>query len=328
MKTKLMKSIGVLMAVLVVVLIASSTYQALASKADLAKYPPPGQMVDVGGHRLHINCLGQGSPTVVLEAGISGWSSEWSAVQDEIAKTTRVCAYDRAGHGWSESGPQPRDARQVAKELHTLLDDAGIDGEIILVGHSMGGLYAQYYARQYPQQVAGLVLEDAVHFEQSKRMEEDVRKKYEGGLTSITTFSKIMAPTGLLRLAGQSETIIAYKLPPELKAMVKSIGMQTKAYSAMADEMTSFQRSQTETQELGPLPSIPMAVISSTLVKDFPPGFSEAVKKSWDQLQADLSLSATIPHVIAEKSGHYIHLDQPDLVSQTILQMIENVRGK
>src|SRR5690606_34429958 len=137
---------------------------------DRQAYPPPGQMIDVGGHHLHVDCQGEGDPTVVLEAGMSGWSTDWVLVQPEVAKTTRVCAYDRAGYGWSETGPRPRDSEQVATELHALLSEAGVTGDLILVGHSLGGLYTQYYARRYPEQVAGIVLVDAVHPEQSLRM--------------------------------------------------------------------------------------------------------------------------------------------------------------
>src|SRR5512139_2511780 len=125
-------------------LIFSSGYHALATSADLKAYPAPGQLIDVGGHSLHIYCIGQGEPTVIMEAGMTGWSTDWVLVQPEIAEVTQVCTYDRAGYGWSETGPQPRDSQQVAMELHTLLARAGIEDKIILVGHSLGGLFVQY----------------------------------------------------------------------------------------------------------------------------------------------------------------------------------------
>src|SRR6266581_4556210 len=106
---------------------AAVAYQAIADTRDRRRYPPPGQLVDVNGHRLHLHCQGQGSPTVVLEAGLSHGAIEWGLVQPEVAKFTRVCAYDRAGHGWSEPGPLPRTSRRIAEELHTLLTRAGIE---------------------------------------------------------------------------------------------------------------------------------------------------------------------------------------------------------
>src|SRR6478752_6962538 len=99
-------------------------YESLAEAADARAYPPPGQMVDVGGYRLHINCTGEGSPTVVIESGWGDMSAAWGWVQPEVAKTTRVCTYDRAGMGWNEASPEPRVAREYAKELHTLLANA------------------------------------------------------------------------------------------------------------------------------------------------------------------------------------------------------------
>src|SRR6185503_5766216 len=113
---------------------AGVLYQFIATQSDIRNYPAPGQLVDVGGYRLHMYCVGQGSPTVVLEAAADMMSADWGWIQPEIAKQTRVCAYDRAGMGWSEPGPQPRDARQISTELHTLLTNAGIPGPYILVG--------------------------------------------------------------------------------------------------------------------------------------------------------------------------------------------------
>lgn len=320
---------GCLIILLVIGLIFSSGYQAFASARDKKTIPAPGQMVDVGGHCLHIVSLGKGDPTVVMEAGMSGWSTDWSLIQSEIAKVTRVYTYDRAGYGWSDPGPQPRDSQQAATELHTLLAKSGIDRNLLLVGHSLGGLFVQYYAKTYPQQVAGIILVDSVHPEQSLRMEEGMRKKYEENLRSLTFLSRVLAPSGLLRLAGQSVTIIANKLPNEYRTIARSLGFQSKTYQALDEEMASFQASQAEVRDAGPLPKVPLVVISSSFVEDFPPGFSTGNLKSiWDKLQADLANSSEAPQIIAENSGHYIHLDQPELVIQSILEMIGRVRGK
>lgn len=329
MKANRSKFINGVLIVFIAGLILSSGYQSLASSADLTAYPPPGQMIDVGGHRLHIYCTGQGEPTVVMESGMSGWSTDWSLVQPEIAKVTRVCTYDRAGYGWSEKGPQPRDSQQAATELHSLLSKSEIDRNIILIGHSLGGLFVQYYAKTYPEQIAGMILVDSVHPEQSLRMEEVIRKKYEGNLRALTLTTRIFARTGLLRLSGQSVTSIADKLPGELQFMVRHLGFQSKAYRALDEEMASFQQSQSEVQNAGPLPNVPLAIVSSNLVENFPPGFSaDTIKPTWDELQADLSKSATMPQVIAAESGHYIHIDQPELVIQTIMEMVNTIHGK
>src|SRR5919199_1158755 len=144
-----------LLGVVVVLGFAGAVYESMAEAADVRAYPPPGQLVDVGGYRLHINCTGEGSPTVVVESGWGDMSAIWGWVQPEVAKTTRVCTYDRAGMGWSEASPEPRVAREYAKELHTLLANAQEPGPYVLVGHSMGGFTVLVYAQDYPARSRG-----------------------------------------------------------------------------------------------------------------------------------------------------------------------------
>ena len=128
---------------------------------DATAYPPPGQLIDVGGHRLHLNCTGSGSPTVVLEPGLGEVSPAMGWIAPVVARDTRVCVYDRAGRGWSDPADGPQDAAQTAADLHTLLDRGHIPGPYVLAGHSFGGLYVLTFAATYPDQVAGLVLLDS-----------------------------------------------------------------------------------------------------------------------------------------------------------------------
>src|SRR5688572_3723581 len=150
-------------------------YELLAEAADAKVYPPPGQLVDVGGYRLHINCTGTGSPTVVIDAGLGDWSTGWGFVQPEVAKTTRVCTYDRAGWAWSETGPLPRDAAQFAKELHTLLKNANIPGPYLMVGHSLGGLTVRVFVHDYSSEVVGVVLIDSMTPQQFSQSPTEVQ---------------------------------------------------------------------------------------------------------------------------------------------------------
>jgi pimeloyl-ACP methyl ester carboxylesterase len=129
--------------------------------ADQRDAPVPGRSYDVGGYALHLDCTGSGSPTVVLQGGLGSTSPSWARIAPEVAGATRVCAYDRAGQGWSDDSPHPPDGRQAAADLHTLLERAGEDGPFVLVGHSTGGSYAMTYAARHPEQVAGMVLLDS-----------------------------------------------------------------------------------------------------------------------------------------------------------------------
>ena len=158
--------------VLAVAAAAGTAYQAIASARDYRAFPPPGRLVDVGGHRLHIFCTGEAQPslaTVILEAGTAFSVPAWQLVQPAVAATTRVCSYDRAGNGWSEAGPLPRDARQIANELHALLGREGISPPYVLVGHSFGGMYARAYTGAHPAEVAGMVLVEILHIPTSSR---------------------------------------------------------------------------------------------------------------------------------------------------------------
>jgi len=146
--------------VLAVLAIASvgGGYQTVRESLEAKAYPPPGQLIDVGGHRLHLYCTGSGSPTVVLEPGHGGSSSDFGWITSAVARETRVCVYDRAGRGWSDATDGPQDGAHIAADLHTLLERAHVPGPYVLAGHSFGGLYVLSFAAQFPDQVAGMVL--------------------------------------------------------------------------------------------------------------------------------------------------------------------------
>jgi hypothetical protein len=119
--------------------VGGAVYQAVASHNAQRSFLPPGQLIDVGGYRLHLYCEGLGAPTVILDSSNVGFVADWARIQPQLAQQTRVCGYDRAGMGWSDPSPEPQDARQNAEALHLLLDKAGESGPYVLVGHSFGG---------------------------------------------------------------------------------------------------------------------------------------------------------------------------------------------
>jgi pimeloyl-ACP methyl ester carboxylesterase len=166
-------------------------------KVDRRALPAPGALFDVGGHQLHLACTGQGSPTVILETGLGASSSAWALVRPAVASSTRACAYDRAGLGWSQAGPEPRDAQRISSELHALLQAAGEPGPHVLVGHSNGGLYARMAASMYPTEVAGVVLIEAL----SRGL--PVIASVVGGIPDVVQHEH----TGLLVPAGDVEAL-------------------------------------------------------------------------------------------------------------------------
>ena len=168
--------------ILVIFLAAAGyLYQTISETRDRRFNPMPGQLIDIGGYKLHIDCQGQGTPTVILDSGLGDSYISWRKVQPEVAKFTRVCSYDRAGLGYSDSSPHPRTSKVIAEELSKLLQNASIAGPVILVGHSMGGYDVRLYASLYPDQVAAMVLVDASHPDQENRFPPAMKECKEPG---------------------------------------------------------------------------------------------------------------------------------------------------
>jgi pimeloyl-ACP methyl ester carboxylesterase len=245
-------------------------------------------LVDVGGHQLFVEQFGPGSPAVIFDAGLSDAADRWGTVPTLVAKFARVCVYDRAGLGRSESGPQPRTSGGIVAELHAALVGAGIAPPYILVGHSFGGQNVRLYASRFPEDVAGLVLVDAVHPAMARR------------------FAPILTPAQWEEfLAGQRGNREGVDL------------VASAAEMAMAD----------------PLPPIPLVTLArgiAPLAKDFPPDWPiAALEAVWQELQGELAASS--PNGVlwrAERSGHYIQRDEPELVVAAIRHVLHpNVIG-
>src|SRR5215212_7643357 len=235
---RLMRRIGMALLGLVVALlalaVAGAIYQVIATELAERAFPPPGEMVDVGGYSLHINCVGQGSPTVVLDAGSGLFSAQWVRVQREVSGTTRVCAYDRAGMGWSEMGPDPRYAQQITIELHTLLGKAGIEGPYVLFGHYFGGMYMQTYAARYPDEVAGVALVDSStdpdQFSQrpDARDSQEPQKQQSAAVSQLERFGvSLPARLGIVRLLSMLDPA-SPELPQQQRAQIDALAPSTR----------------------------------------------------------------------------------------------------
>ena len=286
-------------------------YEPMAEAAAAKAYPPPGQMVDVGGYRLHINCTGEGSPTVVIESGWGDMSASWGWVQPEVAKTTRVCTYDRAGMGWSESSPQPRTAREYAKELDTLLTKANEPGPYVLVGHSMGGFTVIVYAHDYPDEVSGLVLVDTQDLPTSNVATYRPAPKPGG-----TPIPALLARIGLVRLLGGPLGSVE-NLPDGDKQAYTALAVAPRSVQTFMDELKGMSEGGAQAKEVDSLGALPLIVLSR--------GKDQDAKHTAAQTDL-LQLSTNSQQLVADQSGHPIHIDQPEAAVAAIVKMVELVR--
>jgi pimeloyl-ACP methyl ester carboxylesterase len=311
-----MALVGLIVALLALA-VAGAIYQTIATKLAERAYPPPGEMVDVGGYSLHINCVGQGSPTVVLDGGSGEMSADWVLVQREVSDTTRVCAYDRAGMGWSEMGPEPRDAKQISSELHALLEGANIDGPCVLVGHSFGGLYMQTYAARYPDEVAGVTLVDSSQPDQFN-YQPVTRDSYEPQ-KQIFDVASLLARLGIVRLVSKLAPAPP-ELPHKQRAQIDALSPSTRQVSTYTLELRATPQSTTQTRSLRSLGNKPLAVVSA--------GTQEP---DWLDLQDDLvTLSPNSTHRVVEGATHTSLLyDRSDAqaTSAAIVDVVAAVRN-
>lgn len=311
---------------LVAITVACSTaFNALAIHHFRAAYRPPGQIYEVGGYRMHIYCTGNGSPTLILDAGFGGDFLVWSKVQPELSKTTRVCSYDRAGYGWSDPRPGPRDASEIAYELHQLLLQAGITEPVVLMGHSIAGLYIRAYASHYPQSVSGLVFVDA------SIPLQDERPAFKPGLPvpGEIALLKLAVLAGLLRPMSHCSGPEP-GFDPEIGRIVAQ--NQCAVRVAVAGEIENFHQSGEETIHAGPFGALPVLILSEdTSHRESPKPASQSEKEfalEWDAVQEDLKgLSTRSRRIIAKNSSHFVQIDRADLINREVPIFIEQIRG-
>jgi pimeloyl-ACP methyl ester carboxylesterase len=310
-----------LLALVIFLAIAGFIYENISEARDRRFHPMPGQLIDVGGYKMHIHCTGQGSPTVILDSGLGDSFISWRKVQPRVAQFTRVCSYDRAGLGYSDSSPRPRTSQVIAEELHTLLHNAAVTGPIVIVGHSAGGYNVRVFTSQYrnENEVAGMVLVDASHPEQQKRLPPALNDM-DATWVREAEFLEFTMPLGLPRFLGFCES----------DAALRAVECTFQSAREAVAELKSISESAAQTAATGSLGDMPLAVLShdpATPQPDLPPDLVKPTNDAWEQMQEELAhLSTKGTQTIARNSGHYIQLDRPDLVIDAIRKIVDEAR--
>jgi len=304
---------------------ASATFNAVASHCYRAQHPPLGSLYVVDGYKMHLYCTGQGSPTIVLDAGLGNDSLIWANVQPELSKTTRTCSYDRAGFGWSDPQPGPRDADHIADQLHKLLTQAAITEPVVLMGHSIAGLYIRAYAARFPDSVSGLVFVDSSTPLQEERLPvdpEDANWRVE--LLELS-WPYVL---GIPRMMGQCTHEAGFS--EAIGKMIAEDQCRPSLWRAIGREEEDFTQSGKETIHTGPFGDLPLLIFSEDTRQ--PSGSTSTeieFARIFNEMQESLkSLSTHSRRIIANGSSHYIQVDRPDVLNRNVPSMIRQIRGE
>jgi len=323
------------LAALLLLVALSAGANAWLSSRGLQLHPPPGSYYTVNGSRMHLDCDGQGSPTLVLEAGLGDDWLQWRKVQPALAKLTRVCSYDRAGYGWSDSRTGTRDSVAIADELHALLAQAGITGPVVLMGHSAGGLHIREYATRYPAGVVGMVFIDASTPGQFNALPAQLTAPDDLRWPKIETFLGIPRWRGQ---CGQHEWTGMGAVPsdsPQETYWLKADDCLMKVLATTEKEEAAFPLSGREVAKTGAFGDMPILIFSEDpdyipafWTQFYPASLHAEFAKPWNGLQEGLkSLSTRSRRIIARKSSHYVQIDRPELVISNVGDMIRMLQG-
>ncbi|HUO26017.1 MAG TPA: alpha/beta hydrolase [Candidatus Aquilonibacter sp.] len=313
---------AIVLGLLIVVFLLAAAgflYENISEARDRRFHPMPGQLIDIGGHKMHIDCTGQGTPVVILDSGLGDSYISWRKVQPHVAEFTRVCSYDRAGIGYSDPSPHSRSSKDIAEELHALLHNAEIAPPYVLVGHSMGGYDVRLYASLFRSEIAGMVLVDASHPDQLKRFPPALNDLDASWLrqAEFLEFANLFGIPRLLGFCGRDPVVRA---------------AECNFHTARENvaELKAFPESAAQTATTGSLGGLPLGVLShdpDLPQPDLPEDLVKPTNDAWTQMQAELSqLSTRSTHTVVKGSGHYIQMDRPEAVIDAIRTVVTEAR--
>jgi len=321
--------------------LAGAAYQAIANWRDARRFPQEGRSIALGakfaGVSLNLNCMGQGSPTVILDSGLGVPAAGWDLVMPDVAKFARVCSYDRAGYGWSSAGPMPRTSDEIVEELHALLAASGERGPYVLVAHSFGGYNVRIYADKYPAEVTGLVLVDTSHEDQNQLMPPSLKKLTNEQIAQLDSQRRLMPILiffGIARITAGDDG--DNKLSKDFREKMNYLQLQTKFIEAAFSEIKSFSQSAEEVRRTGNLGDRPLVVLTAGKdleAKDLPKGISaedmREFRKTWvNDLQVrQAKLSTRGKQIVVPDSTHMIPMERPDAVVNAIREVSDAVKA-
>ncbi|NWF07169.1 MULTISPECIES: alpha/beta fold hydrolase [Pseudomonas] len=320
-----------LLGLTVLLITFGAIYERVSRYRASENYPPHGRLVDIGGRKIHLDCRGRGSPTVLFESGLDTFGSlSWTKVQNPVAAITRACSYDRAGIMWSEAKTTPQHADAVADDLHATLAAAGEKGPFVLVAHSLGGPYSMAYTRKFGNQVAGLVFVDASHPDQVSRLAAVTKAAPEPDAKALQSLASL-SWTGITRLLSPGDE--QPNVPTQVSKPVNAYFSTSLA--GMASELVSTDQTLKEGGALRTLGNRPLVVLTAMAPASDEMVQTECISKQsdsrqrevWRSLQEDeASWSTRSRHELLPGATHYIQYDRPDAVIAAVRSVVDVVR--
>lgn len=289
--------------------------------------PAPGRLIDVGGYKLHIHCVGEGAPTVVIDGGAGAWSIHYAHIQKALSGA-RVCTYDRAGLGWSDAGPSPRTSERMVEELHALLRGAGVPPPLILAGHSLGGYNVRIYQARYPEEVGAIVLLDAAHEQQWERLPPQAKALTQASVAGLQKRGE-QARAGQLRAEEITPPGVLVTHSPELRDAYVAAMLTGKPYETLAAETEASFESAGQVPARHRLGSLPLVVLTARRSFDAFKGSGIPVEESntlWLAFQNELASLSDNSHHLFSDGHHRLNETDPDAVVSAIQLAIKAVQ--